>query len=164
MSQNLKHHQTVAGMKCPWRSKWMLAGMEARASSVKVLASRTSMNGEMLGSVEMTDDKITPRRKRIQKGSIRPALWSLHPWSKTFRECLTVVFLHGTWRRNKHRLWWEAGLPLPHSVLPREDVHLGELERERELKLISDTFYPFCCCCWYKPHQTPSSVFIFIFI
>lgn len=35
-------------------------GMEARAISVNVFASRMSMNGEMFGSGEMTDDKITP--------------------------------------------------------------------------------------------------------
>lgn len=40
--------------------------MEARAISVKVLASRTSMNGEMFGSEEMTDDKITPVRGRVE--------------------------------------------------------------------------------------------------
>lgn len=34
--------------------------MEARATSVNVLASRTSMNGETLGSEETTEDKMTP--------------------------------------------------------------------------------------------------------
>lgn len=35
-------------------------GMEARAISVNVFASRMSMNGETSGSEEMTDDKMTP--------------------------------------------------------------------------------------------------------
>lgn len=50
----------------------MLAGMEARATSVKVLASRMSMKGEMFGSGEMTDDKMTPTRRRTQ--NVRGAL------------------------------------------------------------------------------------------
>lgn len=56
----MKELQTGAGMKSPWRSRWTLAGMEARATSVKVLASRTSRNGETFGSEEMTEDRITP--------------------------------------------------------------------------------------------------------
>lgn len=64
-SRRFVGHQTAAGMKYPWRSMWTLAGMEARAISSKVLALRTSMNGEMVGSGEMTDDKITPARRRI---------------------------------------------------------------------------------------------------
>ena len=58
---------TAAGMKSPCRSMWTLAGMEARAISLKFLASRTSMNGEMLGSGEMTDDKITPAGRRVPR-------------------------------------------------------------------------------------------------
>lgn len=34
--------------------------MEARATSVNVLASRTSMNGETFGSEETTEDRMTP--------------------------------------------------------------------------------------------------------
>lgn len=56
-----------AGMKRPWRSRCTLAGIEARAISVKVLASRTSMNGEVFGFEEMTDDRMTPAGGRTQQ-------------------------------------------------------------------------------------------------
>lgn len=52
-----------AGIKRPCRSWWTLAGMEARAISVKVRASRTSRKGETLGSGEMTEDRMTPTGK-----------------------------------------------------------------------------------------------------
>lgn len=57
----------------------MLAGMEARAISVKVLASRMSMKGEMFGSGEMTDDKMTPTRRRTRnvRGAGDVTLWAL---------------------------------------------------------------------------------------
>lgn len=45
--------------------------MEARAISVKVLASKTSRNGEMFGSVEMTDDNITPTGRRTRDVRVR---------------------------------------------------------------------------------------------
>lgn len=72
--------------------------MEARAISVKVLASRTSMNGEMFGSEEMTDDKITPVRGRVEN------ITSLMFAGKISEsEVLTVIFLQGSRRGDKHR-------------------------------------------------------------
>lgn len=67
-SKELEHFwlfgfQLVLGMKSPWRSKWTLTGMAARASSSNVLALSTSMKGEVFGSGEITDDKITPAEK-----------------------------------------------------------------------------------------------------
>lgn len=57
---NVTGRQAVAGMKRPWRSMWTLTGIVARPISFMVLALRTSMKGEMFGSGETMDDKITP--------------------------------------------------------------------------------------------------------
>lgn len=111
-------------MKCPWRSMWTGAGMEARATSSKLLASRTSMNGEMFGSGEMTEDKITPER-RTEGGQIRTVLSRFR--CRTHVAALTVVFLHGSRRRHEDRLRREAVLLPPLHVLSGDDVKLCDL-------------------------------------
>lgn len=56
--------------------------MEARAISVKVLASKTSKNGEMFGSVVMTDDNITPAEGRTRDVRVRAGQAVMVWWRK----------------------------------------------------------------------------------
>ena len=53
-------------MNRPCRSMCTVAGMEARAISSNVLALMTSMNGGVLGSEEMTEDRMTPEGMKTQ--------------------------------------------------------------------------------------------------
>lgn len=94
--------------------------MEARATSVNVLASRMSMNGETFGSEEMTEDKITPAEEDSTFNTVpnQPGLVS---------EGLTVIFLDGPWRCHEHGFRREAGLLLPLDVFPSNHVNLCQL-------------------------------------
>lgn len=56
--------QSVSGMNNPWRSRCISTSTDARASSVKVLASRISRKGGFWGSVETIADKIIPLGKK----------------------------------------------------------------------------------------------------
>lgn len=126
-----------AGMKRPWRSRCTLAGIEARAISVKVLASRTSMNGEVFGSEEMMDDRMTPAggrtRWRVTDDSFFFFLNKSAFESRCFggHQVLTIILLHSSRRRDEHRLRGETRLLLPLHVLPSDDVHLRQLSEGR---------------------------------
>lgn len=88
---------------------WTLAGMDARATSVNVLASRMSRNGEMYGSEEMTEDKMTPAEEVLV--SEEDSTFNMGPNQQCrsvkrtshFTFQLTVIFLHSPWRGHEHR-------------------------------------------------------------
>lgn len=63
---------STSGINKPCRSRCMSASTEARANSVKVLASRISKKGSFWGSVETMADKITPTGRQT-----KPCLFSL---------------------------------------------------------------------------------------
>ena len=92
--------------------------MEARATSVNVLASRMSKNGETFGSEETTEDKITPAGEDRTISMVPGALVS---------KGLTVVFLNGSWRCHEHRFRREAALLLPLKVFSSDHVNLCQL-------------------------------------
>lgn len=136
------HHWGV-GIKRPCRSWWTLAGMEARAISVKVWASRTSRKGETLGSGEMTEDRMTPAGKdeggeggEEIKGECCLKCAATGCSDKWRPSLLTVVLLHGSRRRDKHRLRGETRLLTPFMVFPGHHVHLRQLSAEKRKSII----------------------------
>lgn len=60
----LLRSKSASGMNNPWRSRCMSTSTYARASSVKLLASRISRKGGFWGSEEMMADKIIPLGKQ----------------------------------------------------------------------------------------------------
>lgn len=73
------------------------------------------------------------RNDRRQDHTCR-AKWKRSEPQKESRSCgltghysLTVVFLHGSWRGNEHRLRRVAVLLMPLNVFPGDDVKLGDL-------------------------------------
>lgn len=112
---------------------WTLAGMDARATSVNVLASRMSRNGEMFGSEEMTEDKMTPAEEVLvsEEGSTFNTVPNQRCWSVKrtlhFTFQLTIVFLHSPRRGHEHRFRRETGLLLPLDVFPSDHINLRHL-------------------------------------
>ena len=83
--------KSVSRMNNPWRSTCMSTSTYARASSVKLLASRISRKGGFWGSEEMMADKIIPLGKQKETLCKHVALNFLQVEGYVSQLCLPVL-------------------------------------------------------------------------
>lgn len=120
------------GMKIPWRSRWTVASIEARAISLRVFASSTNIKGDFLGLTETTDDRITPKEKPNLALITQLELEFIHicllKCIYTVFKMFTVILIHSAWWC--HKLWfrWVAILFCPLKVCFGIHVHFCDLQ------------------------------------
>lgn len=84
--------QSVSGMNNPWRSRCISTSMDARANSVKLLASRISRKGSFWGSVDTMADRIIPLGNK-KRHLVKIQTEISFSWRGKFLSCISLSSL-----------------------------------------------------------------------